>query len=241
MATVITSLITAIPFIGNDIAIWIWGGFSVGNPTLNRFFSFHYVLPFIVLGIILLHLLLLHIRGSTNPMGNSNVRDRIDFHPYFVIKDALSFFFILFIYFYIIFYYPNALGHPDNYIMANSLVTPAHIVPEWYLLPFYAILRAIPNKIGGVIAMLAAILVLFIVPFLDFSKFKSPRIRILHNFFFILLISVFLFLGFLGGSPAEEPYIFLSRFASILYFAHFLIFIPLVSYLENKLNSLYFF
>lgn len=240
-ATVTTSLITAIPFIGNDIAYWIWGGSSVGNPTLNRFFSFHYILPFVVLGVIFLHLLLLHIRGSTNPMGNSTVRDRIDFHPYFVIKDALSFFIIIFIYFFIIFYYPNALGHPDNYIMANSLVTPAHIVPEWYSLPFYAILRAIPNKIGGVIAMLAAILILFIIPFIDFSNIKSPRIRVLHNFFFIVLISVFLFLGFLGGSPAEEPFIFLSRLASFLYFSHFLFFIPLVAFLENKLNKIYFF
>lgn len=239
-ATVITSLITAIPFIGNDVAYWIWGGFSVGNPTLNRFLSFHYILPFIVLGVILLHLLLSHIRGSTNPIGNSTVRDRIDFHPYFVIKDALSFFFILFIYFYIVFYYPNVLGHSDNYIMANSLVTPTHIVPEWYSSPFYAILRAIPNKIGGVIAMLLAILILFIIPFTDFSKYKSPRIRILHNFFFIFLLSNFIFLGFLGGSPAEEPFIFLSRLASFIYFSHFIIFLPFIAFFENKLNTIYF-
>ena len=239
-ATVITNLITAIPFIGDDIAYWIWGGFSVGNPTLNRFFSFHYILPFIVLGVILLHLVLLHLRGSTNPMGNSTVRDRIDFHPYFIVKDALSFFFIISIYFFIVFYYPNVLGHSDNYIMANPLVTPAHIVPEWYFLPFYAILRAIPNKIGGVIAMLAAILILFILPVVDFSKIKTPRIRVLHNFFFIIFLFNFLFLGFLGGSPAEDPFILLSRLSSVLYFSHFIFFVPLTSYIENKLNALYF-
>lgn len=239
-ATVITNLITAIPYIGDDIAYWIWGGFSVANPTLNRFFSFHYILPFLVLGIIIVHLILLHLRGSTNPIGSSSIKDKIDFHPYFVIKDALSLFFFLTIYFFIIFYYPNILGHSDNYIMANPLVTPAHIVPEWYLLPFYATLRAIPNKIGGVIAMLAAILILLILPFLDIANIKSPRFRLIYNLVFIIFIFNFLFLGFLGGSPAEDPFIFLSRFSSFLYFSHFLIFIPVLSVIENKLNTLYF-
>lgn len=240
-ATVITNLITAIPFIGENIAYWIWGGFSVGNPTLNRFFSFHYVLPFIVTGIIFLHLTLLHLRGSTNPMGNSSVRDRIDFHPYFFIKDGLSLFLALALYSIIIFFYPNVLGHSDNYIMANSLVTPAHIVPEWYFLPFYAILRAIPNKIGGVIAMLAAILILFLLPFFDFSEIKSPKLRILINIFFVLFVFNFLFLGFLGGSPAEEPYIFLSRLSSFLYFAHFIFFVPLCAFIERKIINCYSF
>lgn len=238
-ATVITNLITVIPFIGENIAFWIWGGYSVGNPTLNRFFSFHYVLPFIVIGIIFLHLTLLHLRGSMNPMGNTSIRDRIDFHPYFFIKDALSLFIALILFSIIIFYYPNILGHSDNYIMANPLVTPTHIVPEWYFLPFYAILRAIPNKIGGVIAMLAAILILFTLPTKDKAFIKSPNLRPISNIFFILFVFNFLFLGFLGGSPAEEPYIFLSRFSSILYFSHFILFIPLSIKLENKLFKLF--
>lgn len=238
-ATVITNLITAIPFIGENIAYWIWGGFSVGNPTLNRFFSFHYVLPFIVTGIIFLHLTLLHLRGSTNPMGNSSVKDRIDFHPYFFIKDGLSLFLAILFYSIIVFFYPNILGHSDNYILANSLVTPAHIVPEWYFLPFYAILRAIPNKIGGVIAMLAAILILFSLPSLDKSEIKSPRLRSIVNVFYILFIFNFFFLGFLGGSPAEEPYILLSRISTLFYFAHFIFFVPVSALIEKKIKILF--
>lgn len=200
---------------------------------MNRFFSFHYILPFIVLAIILLHLTLLHLRGSTNPMGNSSVQDRIDFYPYFFIKDALSLFIALLLYTVIVFFYPNALGHSDNYIMANPLVTPAHIVPEWYFLPFYAILRAIPNKIGGVVAMLAAILILFTLPLLDKGQIKSPRFRNIFNFFFVVFVFNFLLLGFLGGSPAEEPYIFLSRMSTLLYFGHFVFIIPFLSKLDN--------
>jgi len=238
-ATVITNLITAIPFIGEGIAYWIWGGFSVGNPTLNRFFSFHYILPFIVIGIVFLHLTLLHLRGSTNPLGNSSVKDRIAFYPYFFIKDAVSLFVAILLYSIIVFYYPNILGHSDNYIMANSLVTPAHIVPEWYFLPFYAILRAIPNKIGGVIAMLFSILILFSLPSSDKSIIKSPRLRSIFNFFFIIFIVNFLFLGFLGGSPAEEPYIFLSRVSSIVYFSHFFFFVRLITWMEDVLFYTY--
>jgi quinol-cytochrome oxidoreductase complex cytochrome b subunit len=238
-ATVITNLITAIPFIGENIAFWIWGGFSVGNPTLNRFFSFHYVLPFIVVGIVFLHLTLLHLRGSTNPIGITSIKDKIDFHPYFFIKDALSFFIGLSLYVLLVFYFPNILGHSDNYIMANPLITPAHIVPEWYLLPFYAILRAIPNKIGGVLAMLASILILFTLPGKDKALTKSPKFRIFHNFFFIVFIFNFLFLGFLGGAPATEPYILLSRISMVLYFLHFLIFIPFLNKIEITLIKNY--
>lgn len=234
-ATVITNLITVIPFIGENIAFWIWGGFSVGNPTLNRFFSFHYVLPFIIIGLVFLHLTLLHLRGSMNPIGVTSTKDKIDFHPYFFIKDTLSLFIALLLFSIIIFYYPNVLGHADNYIMANALVTPTHIVPEWYFLPFYAILRAIPNKIGGVIAMLASILILFTLPSKDKALIKSPRFRGITNFFFIIFVFNFLFLGFLGGSPAEEPYILLSRISSFLYFSHFLIVVPFTNRLEEKL------
>lgn len=236
-ATVITNLITVIPFVGENIAFWIWGGFSVGNPTLNRFFSFHYLLPFIVVGIVFLHLTLLHLRGSMNPIGNTSIKDRVDFHPYFFIKDALSLFLALIIFSIIVFFYPNVLGHSDNYIMANPLVTPTHIVPEWYFLPFYAILRAIPNKTGGVIAMLASILVLFTLPTIDSAMIKSPRLRPFSNIFFIFFVFNFLFLGFLGGSPAEEPYILLSRVSSILYFSHFIFFVPLINILEATFIS----
>jgi len=239
-ATVITNLLTAIPFIGESIAFWIWGGFSVGNPTLNRFFSFHYILPFIIIAIIFLHLTLLHLRGSTSPIGNISIRDRISFYPYFFIKDAYSLFCAILIYSFFIFLYANLLGHSDNYIMANALVTPTHIVPEWYFLPFYAILRAIPNKIGGVILMLFAIIILFFLPFIDFHNIKTPRLGILNNFLFLFFIFNFLFLGFLGGSPAEDPFIFFSRLASFFYFSHFCIFLPLKNEFENYLYILYY-
>jgi len=232
-ATVITNLITAVPFVGENIAYWIWGGFSVGNPTLNRFFSFHYFLPFIIVGVVFLHLTLLHMRGSTNPIGISSTKDKIDFYPYFVLKDAFVLFCAVFFYAIIIFYYPNLLGHSDNYIPANPLVTPTHIVPEWYFLPFYAILRAIPNKIGGVIAMLSAILILFALPFIDSSPFKGPKTRPYFNSMFILFVFNFLLLGFLGGCPAEEPYITLSRVSSLLYFSYFLFFIGALARFER--------
>jgi len=232
-ATVTTNLLTAIPLIGESVAYWIWGGFSVGNPTLNRFYSFHYLLPFVVIGIVFLHLTLLHLRGSTNPIGITATKDRIDFHPYFFIKDAVSLFLGGILYIFLIFYFPNALGHSDNYIMANPLVTPTHIVPEWYSLPFYAILRAIPNKIGGVIAMLSAILVLFILPSMDQNSLKSPKLRLFATPIFILFVLNFFMLGILGGSPAEEPFITLSRISTVLYFSHFLIIIPVINKLEK--------
>ena len=219
-ATVITNLITAIPFIGENIAYWIWGGFSVGNPTLNRFFSFHYLLPFLVVGIVFLHLTLLHLKGSTNPMGSSSVIGKIYFHPYFTIKDGFSFFIALLFFSILIFFYPNLLGHPDNYIMANALVTPPHIVPEWYFLPFYAILRAVPNKIGGVIAMLAAILVFFTIPYNDKAIIKSPRFELLRNIMFVAFVTNFLLLGYLGGCAAEQPYIILSQVCSLFHFVY---------------------
>lgn len=218
-ATVITNLITAIPYIGESIAYWIWGGFSVANPTLNRFFSIHYLLPFLITGLIFLHLGLLHDTGSTNPIGISSSRDLVCFWPYFGIKDL--FIFCLFFVFYVIilFYFPNLLGHSDNYIAANPLVTPAHIVPEWYFLPFYAILRAIPNKLGGVLAMLAAILIFFLLPLISNGiQIKSTRFRPIKRFVFWNLTVIFLFLGYIGGNVAEEPFIFAGRVFSFLYF-----------------------
>jgi quinol-cytochrome oxidoreductase complex cytochrome b subunit len=219
--------------VGESIAQWVWGGFSVGNPTLTRFYSLHYLLPFLVTAIILLHLVLLHTAGSSNPLGVNSSQDKISFYPYFFLKDAVGLALALLFYVILIHFYPNLLGHSDNYIQANPLVTPTHIVPEWYFLPFYAILRAIPNKIGGVAAMLGAILILFIIPFIDRSPIRTPRVRPIFNFFFWLFVADFFLLGFLGGHPAEEPYITASRLASVFYFGFFIIILPLTSMLEQ--------
>ncbi len=220
-ATAITNLITAVPYIGEPIAFWLWGGFSVGHPTLNRFFSIHYLLPFLILGIILIHLTLLHEKGSSNPMGAPMPRALITFVPYFSIKDFFALFLTLCIYIIILSFYPNVLGHSDNYIPSNSLVTPTHIVPEWYFLPFYAILRAVPNKLGGVVAMLIAILIFIILPIIAFQidkRIKSTRFSKIRKNIFWGLVFTFIFLGFIGGSPAEDPFIYAGRSASIMYF-----------------------
>ncbi|MEC7551477.1 MAG: cytochrome b/b6, partial [Pseudomonadota bacterium] len=189
-ATVITNLFGAIPLVGDSIATWLWGGFSVDNPTLNRFFSLHYLIPFLIFGVVILHIWALHVPGNNNPVGISvkSVQDTVPFHPYYTVKDgfALVVFMILFSYF--VFFAPNVLGHADNYIPANPLVTPAHIVPEWYLLPFYAILRAVPDKLGGVIAMVGAIFILFVLPWLDTSKIRSARYRPLFKQFFLIFV-----------------------------------------------------
>lgn len=234
-ATVITNLFGAIPVVGESVAVWLWGGFSVDNPTLNRFFSLHYLIPFIILGIVILHIWALHVPGNNNPTGLDvqSEKDTIPFHPYYTIKDAfgLVLFMILFAYF--IFFAPNVLGHADNYIPANPLVTPAHIVPEWYLLPFYAILRAIPDKLGGVIMMFSAIFVMFLLPWLDTSKIRSGRYRPLFRQFFILFAINCLFLGYLGAQPAEGVYVTLARIATAYYFAHFLIILPVLGLVER--------
>lgn len=223
-ATVITNLITAIPYIGEPIAYWVWGGFSVANPTLNRFFSIHYLLPFLIVGLTILHLGLLHEAGSSNPIGVFSSRDTTTFWPYFGVKDAFIFIVFLMFYTIILFYFPNLLGHSDNYVQANPLVTPAHIVPEWYFLPFYAILRAVPNKLGGVVAMLAAILVFFVMPLIaDSKKSKSTRFNPVRKFIFVSFIFVFIFLGFIGGNVAEEPFITAGQIAAVSYF--FLLFL----------------
>ncbi len=234
-ATVITNLFGAIPLIGENIAIWLWGGYSVDNPTLNRFFSLHYLIPFLIFGVVILHIWALHVPGNNNPTGISvkTKQDTIPFHPYYTVKDgfALAIFLILFSYF--IFFAPNVLGHADNYIQANPLVTPAHIVPEWYLLPFYAILRAVPDKLGGVALMFGAIFVLFLLPWLDTSKVRSARYRPLFRQFYVLFILDCLLLGYLGAQPAEGIYIVLARIGTIYYFAHFLVVLPVLGLVEK--------
>lgn len=227
-ATVITNLFSAIPVVGKSIVTWLWGGYSVDNPTLNRFFALHFLLPFVLVGIVLLHLVALHKVGSNNPTGVEikTKKDIIPFHPYFTIKDLVGFVLFFLIFGYFLFFYPNALGHPDNYVPANPMVTPAHIVPEWYFLPFYAILRAVPDKLGGVLMMFGAIAVLFALPWLDRSKIKSGAYRPLFQKFFWLFFVNFIFLGWLGKSPAEGWYVWASRFATLYYYAYFFVILP---------------
>ncbi len=234
-ATVITNIIGALPLIGEDMRLWIWGGFAVGNPTLNRFFSLHYILPFAIVGVVALHIWALHITGNNNPSGVEVKpgRETVPFHPYYTAKDsfALTLFILMAAWF--VFFNPDALGHPDNYIEANPLSTPAHITPEWYLTPFYAILRAIPFKLGGVIAMFGSIGILFILPWLDRSPVRSARYRPLFRLFFFLFLIVCLALGWLGGQPAEGLYIVLARIFTAAYFAYFLIVLPLLPLIEK--------
>ncbi|MBM3590133.1 MAG: cytochrome b/b6 [Alphaproteobacteria bacterium] len=236
-ATVITNLFSAIPVIGESIVQWLWGGYSVDNPTLNRFFVLHFLMPFLIVGIVLIHLMALHTTGSNNPSGvpMKSKKDSIPFHPYFTIKDMVGFavFFLVFGYF--LFFYPNALGHPDNYIPANPLVTPAHIVPEWYFLPFYAILRAVPDKLGGVLMMFGAIILLFFLPYLDRSKVRSGAYRPIFRKFFYLFVINFVFLGWLGKSPAEGWYIWASRLTTMYYYAYFLLILPILPRFEKTI------
>jgi ubiquinol-cytochrome c reductase cytochrome b subunit len=234
-ATVITNLFSAIPVVGDSIATWLWGGFAVGEPTLNRFFALHYLLPFIIVAIVMLHLITLHRHGSNNPTGVEvkTEKDVIPFHPYYTIKDFFGFGVFLLFFTYMVFFSPNSLGHPDNYIPANPMVTPPHIVPEWYFLPFYAILRAIPDKLGGVIAMFSSILILFFLPWLDSSKVKSGKYRPLFKKFFWLFVIDSVLLGYVGGKPPEGAYILLGRLATIYYFFHFLVILPLLGKYEK--------
>lgn len=236
-AIVITSLFSAIPLVGESIVTWLWGGYSVDNPTLNRFFALHYLFPFIILGLVVLHVVALHTHGSNNPTGKDlEEKDKIPFHPYYTYKDLFSFgiYFIIFSYF--MFYQPNYLGHPDNYIPANPLVTPAHIVPEWYFLPFYAILRAVPSKLGGVILMFGAILVLFFLPWLDSSKIRSGNDRPAFKVLYWLLLFNIILLGYLGSKPPEGIYVIMSRLAAMYYYCHFLVFLPIISKYEINKN-----
>jgi len=234
-ATVITNLFSAIPFVGESIVTFLWGGFSVDNPTLNRFFSLHYLMPFLIAGVVVLHIVALHRFGSNNPIGidAKGPQDTIPFHPYYTIKDLFGVAVFLLLLAGAVFFFPNAMGHPDNYIPANPMQTPAHIVPEWYFLPFYAILRAVPDKLGGVLLMFSAILVLFVLPWLDRSPVRSARFRPVFRIFFWLLFIDCIALGYLGGMPAEGIYVVLSRVATAWYFLHFLAILPLLSVFET--------
>ncbi len=234
-ATVITNLFSAIPLVGDPIVTWLWGGFSVDNPTLNRFFSLHYLLPFVIVGVVILHVWALHVVGQNNPAGVEvkSEQDTVAFTPYATLKDAFGMAAFLLFFAWFLFYTPNYMGHPDNYIEANPMVTPAHIVPEWYFLPFYAILRSIPDKLGGVIAMFSAIAVLFVLPWLDTSKVKSCAYRPLYKQFFWVLVIVGVGLGYLGSQPAEGGYVVASRILTAWYFLHFLVITPVIGLIEK--------
>jgi ubiquinol-cytochrome c reductase cytochrome b subunit len=236
-ATVITNLFSAIPVIGDKIVIFICGGYSVSDPTLNRFFTLHYLLPFILFAFVFIHVWALHTHGSNNPKGIDikSEKDTIPFHPYYTIKDFFSFgiYFLIFAFF--IFWEPNYLGHPDNYIPANPMVTPEHIVPEWYFLPFYAILRSIPSKLGGVISMFSALLILFFLPWIDRSPVRSAKYRPWYKIAFWFLLFDCIALGYLGGKPPSEPYLTISRLCTAYYFLHFLIVVPLIAKYEKPL------
>jgi ubiquinol-cytochrome c reductase cytochrome b subunit len=233
--TVITSLFSAIPLIGDQVVTWLWGGYSVDNPTLNRFFALHYLLPFIIAAFAILHMAALHRFGSGNPTGVEvkSSKDIIPFHPYYTIKDLIGVGFFLIIFAIFLFYIPNYLGHPDNYTPADPMVTPAHIVPEWYFLPFYAILRAVPSKIGGVITMFSAILILLFLPWLDTSEVKSGRYRPIFKWFFWLFTLDFVVLGWLGSKGVEPLYVTMSRIATMYYFAYFLVILPILGKYEK--------
>nr|ADO51442.1 apocytochrome b [Pseudocorticium jarrei] len=234
-ATVITNFLSAIPYVGNDIVEWVWGGYSVSNATLNRFFSLHYLLPFILAALALIHIFLLHEEGSNNPIGVRGDIDVIPFHAYFTFKDLYGWVLMIIGLTILVFFTPNLLGDAENFKQANPLVTPIHIRPEWYFLFAYAILRSIPNKLGGVLALFASILILFLLPVLHKSLLRGLTFRPFGKIFFWIFVANFLVLTWLGGEPVEEPYVFIAQISSILYFAYFLIITPLVGYLENKL------
>ena len=237
-ATVITNLFGALPWVGEAITQWLWGGFAVGNPTLNRFFALHYLFPFLIFAVVVLHVWALHITGNNNPMGITarQGQDTLPFHPYYTAKDGFALAVYCLLFFYFVFYAPDVLGHPDNYIKADPLVTPPHIVPEWYLLPFYTILRAVPSKLGGVLALFGAIFILFLLPWLDRSKVRSARFRPMYRQFFIIFVLVCLGLGYLGAKPPEGMYLVAGRILTLYYFAHFLIIIPLLGHKEKTLT-----
>nr|YP_008999627.1 cytochrome b [Antricola mexicanus]AHF21663.1 cytochrome b [Antricola mexicanus] len=226
-ATVITNLLSAIPYIGTNITQWIWGGFSVDNPTLTRFFAFHYLFPFILLAMVIIHISLLHETGSSNPMGLTNNIDKIPFHPYFLLKDILGMIVFMMMSSYLILINPYLLMDPENFLMANPLVTPPHIQPEWYFLFAYAILRSIPNKLGGVIALIMSILIILILPIMSNPKFKSFSTNPLKKIMFWSFINIFILLTYIGACPVEDPFILMGQILTMLYFMFYLM-IPML-------------
>jgi len=238
-ATVITNLISAIPWIGQDIVEFIWGGFSVNNATLNRFFALHFVLPFILIALVLMHLIALHeTAGSGNPLGISGTYDRIPFAPYYLFKDLITIFLFILGLSFFVFFMPNLLGDSENYIMANPMQTPAAIVPEWYLLPFYAILRSIPNKLLGVIAMFCALIIIVALPIIDLGRSRGFQFRPLIKIFFVIFVANFLTLDILGAMHVESPFIEFGQITTGLYFGFFTVIIPVISLFENTLWNL---
>ncbi len=237
-ATVITSLFSAVPLIGDTIVTWLWGGFVIDNNTLTRFFVGHYLMPLVIFMLVVVHLWALHVHKSNNPLGidMKTPADSIPFHPFYTIKDLVGVGVFLIVFFAFVSFAPDYFGHPDNYIEANPLVTPPHIVPEWYFLPFYAILRAIPDKLGGVIAMFAGVGILFALPWMDRCRVRSARFRPIYRQFFWIFVADCLLLGYIGAQVAEEPYVTIGRIATGYYFAHFLVICPLICKFERPLE-----
>jgi ubiquinol-cytochrome c reductase cytochrome b subunit len=237
-ATVITNLLSAIPVFGQDIVELVWGGFSVSNATLNRFFSLHYLLPFLLVALVVGHLMALHSHGSSNPNGVTGNSDRVPMHPYFLFKDLVTIFLFFLALSVIVFYYPNLLGHSDNYIPANPMSTPSSIVPEWYLLPFYSILRSIPNKLLGVVAMFGSLLILLILPISDISRIRGSQFRPAMKIAIYILIADFFILLWIGSEHAVSPYIEIGQIATALYFSWFIVIVPLIGLAENTLMDI---
>ena len=239
-ATVITNLMSAIPWVGQDIVEFIWGGFSVNNATLNRFFSLHFVLPFVLAALALMHLIALHdSAGSNNPLGISSNYDKIAFHPYFIFKDIITIFIFMWVLSLFVFFMPNLLGDSENYVMANPMQTPPAIVPEWYLLPFYAILRSIPNKLLGVIAMFSAILILLTMPFSDLGKLRGIQFKPLNKTIFFIFVANLILLMILGAKHVETPFIELGQVATLVYFSFFIVMVPMAGIFENSISDFY--
>ena len=236
-ATVITNLFSAIPVVGSSIVTLLWGGFSVDNPTLNRFFSLHYLMPFLITGVVFLHVAALHITGSNNPLGIDvkSSKDTLPFHPYYTIKDSVGMCVYLMVFAALVFFAPDYLGHADNYTPANPLVTPAHIVPEWYFLPYYAILRSVPSKLGGVLMMFGSIAVLFVLPWLDTSPVRSAKFRPIYRQLIIVFVVVAVLPGIAGGKPPEGIWLVIGRVCTAYYFLHFLVILPILGKLERPL------